>query len=70
MKTYRVTDVLGYFGLFIDDEIEAEDETDAKEQVMMEICDNIGNYIDIEVEEIIEEEEEEEEEEEDISEEK
>lgn len=67
MKTYRVTDVLGYFGLFIDDEIEAEDETDAKEQVMMEICDNIGNYIDIEVEEIIEEEEEEEE---DISEEK
>lgn len=64
MKTYRVTDVLGYFGLFTDDEIEAEDEIDAKEQVMDEICDNIGNYIDIEVEEIIEEEEE------DISEEK
>ena len=54
MKTYKVIDILDYFGLFIDEEIEAKDETDAKEQVLMEIYDNIGNYIDIEVEEITE----------------
>ena len=58
MKKYRVYDILTSFGMFIDDEIEAEDETDAKEQVMMEIIDNIGNYIDIEVEEIFDEDEE------------
>lgn len=54
MKTYNVIDILDYFGLFIDEEIEADSELDAKEQVLMEICDNIGNYIDIEVEEITE----------------
>lgn len=54
MKTYKVIDILDYFGLFIDEEIEADSELDAKEQVLMEICDNIGNYIDIEVEEITE----------------
>lgn len=54
MKTYKVIDILDYFGLFIDEEIEADSELDAKEQVLMEICDNIGNYIDIKVEEITE----------------
>lgn len=52
MKTYRVEDITGLFGLFIDDEIEAEDIIDAKEQIMLEICDNIGNYIDIELVEV------------------
>ena len=56
MKTYRVLDVYGSFGLFFDEEIEAEDEIDAKEYVLNEILDNIGNYIDIELEEIDESE--------------
>ena len=56
MKKYRVYDILTSFGMFIDDEIEAEDECDAKEQIMNEIMDNIGNYIDIELEEIFDEE--------------
>lgn len=55
MKKYRVEDILCSFGIFLDDEIEAEDEIDAKESVMNEIIDNIGNYIDIELEEIEEE---------------
>lgn len=57
MKTYRVLDVYGSFGLFFDEEIEAEDEIDAKEYVLNEILDNIGNYIDIELEEIEKDEE-------------
>lgn len=57
MKKYRVYDILTSFGMFIDDEIEAEDECDAKEYIMNEIIDNIGNYVDIELEEIFEEEE-------------
>lgn len=56
MAKYRVEDIMTSFGLFLDDEIEAEDDVDAKEQVMMEIIDNIGNYIDIELEEIFDEE--------------
>ena len=52
MKTYRVEDIITSFGIFLDDEVEAEDEYDAKEQVLNEIIDNIGNYIEIEVEEI------------------
>ena len=59
MKKYRVEDIMTSFGLFLDDEIEAEDETDAKEYIMNEIMDNIGNYIDIELEEIFDDEEEE-----------
>lgn len=56
MAKYRVEDIMTSFGLFLDDEIEAEDDVDAKEQVMMEIIDNIGNYIDIELEEVFDEE--------------
>lgn len=58
MAKYRIEDIITSFGLFLDDEIEAEDEYDAKEQIMNEIMDNIGNYIDIEVEEIFDEDEE------------
>lgn len=52
MTKYRVTDVTGWFGLFIDEEIEANDSIDAKDEILNQIMDNIGNYIDIEVEEI------------------
>lgn len=55
MKKYRVTDILGYFGLFFDEEYEGENIVDVKEEIMYEIMDNIGNYIDIELEEIEEE---------------
>ena len=57
MKKYRVTDITGWFGLFIDEEIEADDSIDAKDEILNQIMDNIGNYIDIEVEEIEDEEE-------------
>ena len=52
IKTYKVTDIIGYFNIFIDDEVEANDEIEAKERILDEIMDNIGNYVDIEVEEI------------------
>lgn len=57
MKKYRVIDIFGSFGLFIDEEIEAEDDIEAREYILYEIMDNIGNYIDIEVEEIPEDDE-------------
>lgn len=57
MKKYRVIDIhfSGYY-MFIDEEYEGDDEIEVKECVMNEIMDNIGNYIDIELEEIEEEE--------------
>lgn len=50
MKKYRVEDIITSFGIFLDEEVEAESETEAKEEVLYEIMDNIGNYIDIELE--------------------
>ena len=55
-KIFKVRDIVGYFGLFLDDEVEADDEIEAKEMIQDEIIDNIGNYIDIELEEIDNEE--------------
>ena len=52
MKTYRITDILSSFDLFLDSEVEAADEIDAKEQILYEIMDNLGNYVDIELEEV------------------
>ena len=53
MKTYRVVDIsFSGLNLFIDDEYEGEDSIEVKEEIMCEIMDNIGNYIDIELEEI------------------
>lgn len=52
MKKYRVLDIEGSFGLFLDEEYEGDDDVDVKEAIMYEIIDNIGNYIDIELEEI------------------
>jgi len=52
VKKYRVEDIIGSFGIFLDDEIEAENYSEAVEEVMNEIIDNIGNYIEIELEEI------------------
>ena len=57
MKRYKVIDIIGSFGLFLDEEIEAENSIEAQEQIMYEIIDNIGNYIDIELEKIEDEEE-------------
>ena len=52
MKTYKVEDIIEYFDIFIGDEVEANNEVEAKELIFDEIMDNIGNYIDIEVVEI------------------
>lgn len=52
MKTYRVEDIMTSFGIFLDEEVEAENSMDAREIIINEIIDNIGNYIDIELEEI------------------
>ena len=52
MKKFRVDSIIPYFELFIGEEIEAEDDIDAAEQVMLEICENIGNYVEIDLEEI------------------
>lgn len=52
MKTYKVEDIIEYFDIFIGDEVEANNEAEAKELILDEIMDNIGNYIDIEVVEI------------------
>lgn len=56
MKKYRVEDIQGCFGLFLDEEYEGEDSIDVKESIMYEIIDNIGNYIDIILEEVDESE--------------
>ena len=52
MKKYRVEDIICSFGLFLDEEYEGENGIDVREQIMEEIIDNIGNYIDIELEEM------------------
>ena len=54
MKKYRVDDIICSFGIFLDEEVEAENQSEAREIVFNEIMDNLGNYIDI-VLEIIEE---------------
>lgn len=52
MKKFRVKDLRAYLNYFVDEEYEAEDDVDVIEEVLLEICDNIGNYIEIDVEEI------------------
>lgn len=52
MKKYKVEDIKGYFGIFLDEEVEAEDEIQAMEYILDEIMDNIGNYIEIDVIEV------------------
>lgn len=52
MKKFKVEDIRGYFDIFLDEEIEAEDEIQAKEEILYEIMDNIGNYIEIDVIEV------------------
>ena len=49
MKKFKVETVRGYFDIFLDDVVEAEDEIQAKEEILYEILDNLGNYIEIEV---------------------
>ena len=52
MKKFKVVDIIGSFGIFLDEEVEADSEFEAMEIVFNEIDDNLGNYIDIELEEI------------------
>ena len=52
MKKFRVEDIKGYFDIFLDEEVEAEDEIRAKEEILYEILDNLGNYIEIDVIEV------------------
>ena len=52
MKKYKVEDIKGYFGIFLDEEVEAEDEIQAKEEILYEILDNLANYIEIDVIEV------------------
>ena len=52
MKTYKIVNITGSFGIFLDDEVEAVDKYYAMEQICNEIMDNLGNYIDIELEEV------------------
>lgn len=57
MKIYRVDDIICSFGLFLDEEVEAESQIEAQEIILNEIMDNLGNYIDIVLEKIENEEE-------------
>lgn len=57
MKKFKVEYVRGYFSIFVDEEVEAEDETQAMEYILYEIMDNIGNYIEIDVIEVDDESE-------------
>ena len=52
MKKYRVDDIICSFGIFLDDEVEADSQSEAQEIVLNGIIDNIGNYIDIVLERI------------------
>lgn len=52
MKKFKVEDIRGYFHLFLDEEVEAEDEIQAMEYILYEIMDNIGNYIEIDLIEV------------------
>ena len=52
MKKYRVDDIICSFGIFLDEEVEAENQSEAREIVFNEIMDNLGNYIDIVLERI------------------
>lgn len=56
MKTYKVEDIICMFGIFLDEEVEANNMSEAKEIIYNEIMDNLGNYIDIEMEEVTEDE--------------
>lgn len=47
MNRYRVVDIFGSFGLFLDEEYEGKDSIDVKEAIMNEIIDNIGNYVEV-----------------------
>ena len=52
MKKFKVEEIRGYFDIFLDEEVEAEDEIQAKEEILYEILDNLGNYIEIDVIEV------------------
>ena len=51
-EKFKVEEIRGYFDIFLDEEVEAEDEIRAKEELLYQIMDNIGNYIEIDVIEV------------------
>ena len=52
MKKYKVEYIDGCFDMFLGEEIEAEDGMQAREEILYEILDNLGNYIEIDVIEV------------------
>ena len=56
MKTYRISDIYASLGIFLDEEYEGNDEMEVIDTILNEIIDNIGNYIDIELDEVENEE--------------
>lgn len=52
MKKYKIEYIDGCFDIFLGEEIEAEDEMQAKEEILYEILDNLANYIEIDVIEV------------------
>lgn len=45
MKSYKIIDVLGDFELLIDHKVYANNDEEAKKQIMKEISNNIDNYL-------------------------
>lgn len=52
MKKYKVEYIDGCFDIFLGEEIEAEDGMQAREEILYEILDNLGDYIEIDVIEV------------------
>ena len=52
MRKFKIEDISATgLELFIEDIVEANDESEACEKILNEIYDNLANYIDIELEE-------------------
>lgn len=49
MKKYKVDDIYCSFGIFLDEEVEANSMSEAQEIIFNEIMDNLGNYITIDM---------------------
>lgn len=52
MKKYKVVNIIGSFGILLDEELEADNETEAREEIFNKIYNNISIFIGIELEEI------------------
>ena len=52
MKKFKVEYIDGCFDMFLGEEVEAENEMHAREEILYEILDNLANYIEIDVIEV------------------